>query len=329
MDTNTNQPNVSPIENSNLSSIQNPVPLPAKVIAIFFYCLTLAFVVLGVLLCMSSSQTTILVRVLDTGFGVMSGIFTILWGVICFFIGFGLWTGKQWGRILAIALGFLYMLLGVVSFFKLGSTNYIAVLIGIIISSYLLLSVDVQSAYDGSIIELFTISFIIAMCVVFLGMEYSIFSSNAVVVNRSGIIRTAPQTIINTPHVYTNAKYHFRLTFPEYYNLTTLNIPGTAGYQFRSYSNLLLLTVSITPTNGQNLNTLIAKNYSTKGETIQRTNSVIDGITVARLEILINNKATQVQYVLIHEGLFFVLFNQSATPTPVFESVVKSLQFTQ
>ena len=329
MDINTTPPSVEPMQNTNFTPIADPVPGPAKAIAIFFYCLTVAFIIVGILLCMSSTHAAILMRIFDTGFGVMSGMFAILWGVICFFVGFGIWTGTQWGRVLAIGISLLYMLLGVVSFFKLGSTNYIAVLISVIIASYLLLSVDVQSSYEGPVVDLLTISLVIVTCIIFVGMEYSLFTHDSVVIttNQNSIASARTQNTVSTIHVYSNAKYNFRLAFREYYSLNTLNISGTSEYQFKNFSGRLLLTVAVSSANGQSLNTIIAKNYTVQGETIQRSNSFINGIATARLEILINNKATQVQYVLVHDGSLFVLFNQSATSTPVFVSVVNSLRF--
>ncbi len=108
--------------------------------------------------------------------GFIPGIAAIAWGVIMFFAGRGLWAGKQWGRMLAIAISVLQVIFGIVGIVMLGSANYIYIplVVNLIIILYLLFGKNVSAAFqNGKSISTAVILVILALAV-YTTMEYPI-----------------------------------------------------------------------------------------------------------------------------------------------------------
>jgi uncharacterized membrane protein (DUF2068 family) len=84
---------------------------------------------------------------LGGGFFVFFGIILLLFGVLTFFIGLGLWKGQNWARIVSIIFGCTNILTGAYSVVLGNYSAVIGFLLNLIIVVYLLLNKDVKSAF--------------------------------------------------------------------------------------------------------------------------------------------------------------------------------------
>ena len=126
------------------------VPIFAKIIAVLFYLISVPMVVAFITLLTVRFSTLIFLPAVPVGFGVHTGVIIglsiLVWAGLNFSAGRGLWTGKYWGRTLAVVISSLN-----VSYVLFSTFSYIvmAVIIAVngFIISYLLFSPDVRSSF--------------------------------------------------------------------------------------------------------------------------------------------------------------------------------------
>lgn len=123
------------------------VPTGAKVISVLYYIGAVLGIILGLLFLLgagaleSIAEQIPLLAVLGAGLFVLGGIILIALGILGFFIGRGLWKGRNWVRVVAIILACLGFITAIFSFDILG------IIIHGIIGGYLLFSTRVKKAF--------------------------------------------------------------------------------------------------------------------------------------------------------------------------------------
>lgn len=130
------------------------VPAGVKVLSILSYIGAVILVISGIVLLVGGGfiapmlETLPLVGSFISGLLVAGGIIMIGLGVLAFFVGRGLWKGRNWARILVIVLAFLGVLMSIISMVMGGiSTGIVSLIIDLAIGLYLLLSSSVKRAF--------------------------------------------------------------------------------------------------------------------------------------------------------------------------------------
>ncbi len=145
IETNTNQTEsqeaITPVILSN-------IPIVAKIIAVLFYLVSVVLIFGGIIAAFVSTFTLSYLGVFGITSGLVPGLTTLAWGVLSFYTGRGLWQGKQWGRILAIVMGCLYIIYAVLIVVLLEEINYIFPIINLVIVLYLIFSRKVSMAFQ-------------------------------------------------------------------------------------------------------------------------------------------------------------------------------------
>jgi len=134
------------------------VPTGVKVISILYYIGAVASVLFGILFIFGggffSSLTASIptLAFLGSAVFIVIGIFLLLLGILNFFIGRGLWKGRNWARILVIIFSILGILMALMSLIFSGAVaNFIfSVIINGLIGGYLLFSPKVKNAFSSS-----------------------------------------------------------------------------------------------------------------------------------------------------------------------------------
>ena len=138
-------------------SFQKNVPVGVKIISILYYIGAVFGIIFGLLLIFGAETFTsilngvLLIDALDSGLSglfIAGGIIMIALGVLGFFIGRGLWKGRNWARIFVIILSILGVLIGVFSMVQ-GDVagNIFGLAVNLIIGGYLLFSRKVKEAF--------------------------------------------------------------------------------------------------------------------------------------------------------------------------------------
>ena len=128
------------------------VPVGVKVISILYIIGAVISVIAGVSLFFGSSALAGLLGTFGSVLGgalFVVGIILVGVGVLGFFIGRGLWKGKNWARITAIVLaliGFVLTLIAVIGG-SLVVGNVISLVVDGVIAGYLLFSKSVKQAF--------------------------------------------------------------------------------------------------------------------------------------------------------------------------------------
>ena len=133
---------------------EKSVPGWVKTISILYYIGSALGIIGGLLFLLgaglfdSIAEQIPLIGVLGSIIFIIAGIVMLVFGILWFFIGRGLWKGKKWARIFAIILSILGILIGVYSMVQ-GSiiSNLFGVVLNFIISLYLLFSNKVKEAF--------------------------------------------------------------------------------------------------------------------------------------------------------------------------------------
>ena len=135
-------------------SATSRIPTLVKVISVLYYIGAILLAISGILMVFGSSALVGLfstvpdLAAVGTAIFIVLGIILIVFAVVGFFIGRGLWKRRKWARIVAIILaiiGLVFALLGVVSG-QIGS-NIISVIVNALIGGHLLFSKKVKSAF--------------------------------------------------------------------------------------------------------------------------------------------------------------------------------------
>lgn len=126
------------------------VPTGVKVISVLYYIGAVVELLLGIALFAGADAIKRQVPLLAVlgPFLIVGGIILLGLAVLSFFVGWGLWKGKKWARIVAIVfavIGVLLALLGMVQ----GQivSNILGLVVSAGIGAYLLFSSDVKTAF--------------------------------------------------------------------------------------------------------------------------------------------------------------------------------------
>jgi uncharacterized membrane protein (DUF2068 family) len=134
------------------------VPVGAKIISILYYIGAVLLVILGIIMLVGAGMLGTLTQSIPLlgmlgAFGaalfIVIGIIMILMGILFFFVGKGLWKGKNWARWVAIVLAIIGIIIAIASMFspKGIASNIVSLIINLIIGGYLLFSKGVKSAF--------------------------------------------------------------------------------------------------------------------------------------------------------------------------------------
>lgn len=139
------------------------IPVGVKIIAVLYYIGAVLGVIFGILFLVGAgligtvaSQIPI-IGLFGSGLFVVAGIILIGLGVLGFFMGRGLWKGKNWARILAIIFAGLGVIMAIVAMFttQIGvnitgqiASQIVNLAINLVIGGYLLFSKKVKAAFS-------------------------------------------------------------------------------------------------------------------------------------------------------------------------------------
>jgi|SRR3989344_149147 len=130
------------------------VPTGVKIISVLYYIGAVFGLLFGILFIVgagfigSIASQIPLIGALGAGLFIVGGIIMIVFGILGFFIGRGLWKGRNWARIVAIIFACLGILIAIISMIQ-GSiiSNIFSLVINGIIGGYLLFSSKVKEAF--------------------------------------------------------------------------------------------------------------------------------------------------------------------------------------
>ncbi|MBS3074316.1 hypothetical protein J4447_02550 [Candidatus Pacearchaeota archaeon] len=122
------------------------VPTLVKVIAVLYYIGAVLFVLAGIMMIAGAGATGLMAfmpfySIFGAGLLIIGAIIFIAVGVLEFFVGRGLWQGRNWARITAIVLAVLGLISALISF------SILSIIIDALIAGYLLFSKDVKAAF--------------------------------------------------------------------------------------------------------------------------------------------------------------------------------------
>lgn len=106
-------------------------PTGVKVISVLFYIEAVLSVILAIVAFVAGNVLANMGIPFVTALGVGLGIILLIWAVLTFFIGRGLWKGQSWARILAIVFAVLG-LIGSIS--SLASGVILSGIVGLLVS---------------------------------------------------------------------------------------------------------------------------------------------------------------------------------------------------
>lgn len=136
-------------------SSMSGVPVGAKIISVLYYIGAVASVIVGILLLVGAGFIGSYVEdlsvpgvaMLGTAMFIVGGIILIALAVLEFFVGRGLWKGRNWARIVAIVLAILGIISAILSIIQASYGSIVSLIIHAIIGGYLLFSKNVKSAF--------------------------------------------------------------------------------------------------------------------------------------------------------------------------------------
>lgn len=116
---------------------KSTMPVGVKVLSVLSYIGALLLLIAGIFLLIGSGFIASMIStafptlsILGTGLFIFLGILFILWAVLDYFIGRGLWRGQNWARILLIVLSALSLVSSL--------TNPLENIVGIIINAVII-----------------------------------------------------------------------------------------------------------------------------------------------------------------------------------------------
>jgi hypothetical protein len=161
-------------------SVPQKVPTGSKAIAVLFYLVSISYIVLGILSIFGLGFIASVVGSLGSGSGlIFSVIAMIAWGILSFFAGRGLWSGRQWGRVLAITMSALYIAFGFIDLVRFGGLGigYISLAVYVVIILYLLISKNIRATFQSGTAASTAIILVILAIVVYAAIEYPTLAS--------------------------------------------------------------------------------------------------------------------------------------------------------
>ncbi len=348
--TNTTPP---PTTNSTTPGMSPIVPVGAKIIAVLFYIVSIFLIAGGIMLFALSSTGAQFLGNFGVTAGVVPGILDVLWGILSFFAGRGLWTGQKWGKLLAVTISALYIIFGVITIFTLGSTSYISLIINIVIILYLLLNKNIHTALASTKPLGKAILLPILAIIVYAGMEFAnlmpkqtaIYQVNqmanqleqnqnpTVVAPATPQLATPPAAIATSATngisngIYTNTNYGFQISVPDgtTYFEDTQSTPKYS-LMFDNPQNQSILGFTISPATGD-LPSMINEEYSTTPPQ-QETTTTIAGKQAIHASITADG-GTFDAYFLIYNGNFYEIGQGRAITSTQLGTFVQTLKFTK
>ena len=337
METNFQQMNTPPV--SSIPPI-TPIGVPTvvKIIAVFFYLSSITFILVGILLATVGSLSIFANLPFGVRTGLVPGLLTGAWGVLNFFAGRGLWTGKQWGRTLALTMEALYLVFGVIELVKLGKTSYIALIINIVIISYLLASRRVKSSFRSSSSSAMTAVLPILAIIVYVPIGVSAFRTEVQTQDfaqqRQENVKKTDQAITNSGmdcnfwsssasqgplstvtgnDIYSNPKYNFQINIPIAFAVEehSGNDYCEASFVFFKAEDKTadgrLMYVSVAPAKGD-LNYYWDSMFGYRADLVQKSDTQISGKPAMKVvQISTTTDWRRIWYVFVHEDRVYKL----------------------
>ena len=130
------------------------IPTGIKVISVLYYIgavlgiiISILFFVGGKLLSSITSQIPV-IGALGSMLFIVGGVITLIFGILGFFIGRGLWKGRNWARVVAIIFSILGIITAIIMMIR-GNimSNIPNLIVQLVISGYLLFSSKVKEAF--------------------------------------------------------------------------------------------------------------------------------------------------------------------------------------
>ena len=126
------------------------IPIGVKIIAIFHYICAGIFFIIGVLFLFIGRQ--VFSNELEGGNSslimILTAIFVLIFVLLYFFIGRGLWKGQNWARIVVIIFSIGEILVAIIMLFIDFFTGISIAIISGIIAGYLLFNSKVKQAFS-------------------------------------------------------------------------------------------------------------------------------------------------------------------------------------
>jgi len=131
------------------------VPTGVKVLSIIYYIAAALSLIAAIGLFVGagfaggilSSLGIPLLAALGSGLFVAAGIFILIFAILDFFIGRGLWKAQGWARVLAIIFSALGALMGLMGLFSGSVSSIVGLIIHILVLWYLIFSKEVKNAF--------------------------------------------------------------------------------------------------------------------------------------------------------------------------------------
>ncbi|SRR3989344_4165453 len=137
----------------NMQNAMNAKKAPAgvKIISVLYYIGAVLSVLAGILIIVVSDYMASLVPELGTlgsGLFIFVGIILLIFGVLGFFIGKGLWNLKSWARIVAIIFAIFGIISAIYSILgEFAVRHIVSIVIHAVMGGYLFFSKDVKRAF--------------------------------------------------------------------------------------------------------------------------------------------------------------------------------------
>ncbi len=115
-----------------MKQVSKQVPVIVKIISILYYIGAVTSVIVGILLMVGGGMLGNYLEnygALFSGLAIVGGILMVVFGVVGFFIGRGLWKAKQWARIVVIILSALGVISAIVSLAQGATSSIVSLLI--------------------------------------------------------------------------------------------------------------------------------------------------------------------------------------------------------
>jgi hypothetical protein len=134
--------------------VTKEIPMAVKIISVLSYILAVIYLVAGIFFIagagtLSSLQEVPVIAMLGTAGFAFLGLILIALAVLAFFVGRGLWKGKNWARIVAIIISILGVISAIASLIGGSSiiSNLITLIVYALIGGYLLFSKKVKASF--------------------------------------------------------------------------------------------------------------------------------------------------------------------------------------
>jgi drug/metabolite transporter (DMT)-like permease len=133
-----------------MKQVSKQVPVIVKIISILYYIGAVTSVIVGILLIVGGGMLGNYLEnygALFGGLAIVGGILMVVFGVVGFFIGRGLWKAKQWARIVVIILSALGVISAIVSLAQGATSSIVSLLISGAIGGYLWFAKEAKKTF--------------------------------------------------------------------------------------------------------------------------------------------------------------------------------------